>query len=222
MKKVVIIAAVMMLFSVPAMASIAIDGTISAGEWDGAATYTIGNGGGTAYLQADVSYVYGAFDITPWTSASGAYSHGNLLGFGVSSQNTPPGYPAGKWVELQQATNNQNWGGDGYSGIINGLESAFRINAQSPPAASIPVDLQAMDSFATGHRVWEVKIPISTLGVVAGDTIWVVGGINFEGAQNWYPNELLWESYAPVVIPIPEPATMMLLGLGAVLLRKKK
>jgi len=67
----------------PASAAIIIDGTISGGEWAGATTATIGNGGGTAYFEADTNYIYGAFDITGWTSAMGAASGGNLLGFGV-------------------------------------------------------------------------------------------------------------------------------------------
>lgn len=205
-------------------AAINIDGTITAGEWTGAATYTIGNGGGTAYFKADTSFIYGAFDLTGWTAAMGAGSQGNLLGFGVWK--TSGGYGV-NGVEFQQSTTPAAWGGDGLSGTwsssdtLNGLASAWRINAQSPPANSIPGSLQAADnSFAGGHRVWEVMMPISTMGVSAGDTIWVVSGINFEGQQHWTPSDFIssqYTSYAPVPVEagaaVPEPTTIIVWSL---------
>jgi len=198
-------------------ASPTIDGTITAGEWSGATVLTIGNSGGTAYVKADTSFIYGAFDITGWTSAMGAASHGNLLGFGVWKANN--GYGTVPGVEFQQATAAANWGGDGASGTMNGLVSAFRIDAQSPPAASIPGSLEAMNSFATGHRVWEVKMPISTMAVSAGDTVYVVGGINYDGKAHWYPDTFYpgYSGYAPIeVAAVPEPETyaLLLAGLG--------
>jgi hypothetical protein len=212
-----------------AASAVTIDGIIDTNEWTGAATYTIGNGGGMAYFKADTSFVYGAFDITGWTSAMGAASGGNLLGFGVWGTNG--GY-GGTGVEFQQSTTSAAWGNDGNSGTMNGLVSAFRINAQTPPAASIPGSLQAMDSFATGHRVWEVMMPISTMGVIAGDTIWAVGGINYDKAQHWYPTTFgppLWGSYAPIPVEaapsVPDGGlTLVLLGsalTGLVALRRK-
>jgi PEP-CTERM motif len=203
-----------------AQAAVTIDGTIGAGEWAGAATYTI-QGGGTAYLKADTNFIYGAFDITGWTTAMGSASGGNLLGFGVWKVNLKAAASDG--VEFQQATDKATWGGDGPSGTMNGLASAFRIN--SVLQASIPANLQAMDSFDTGHRVWEVKMPIATMGVKAGDEIYAVGGINYDKKTHWYPGNLVWASYAPVVVQaVPEPATMTLLALGgiATLIRRRR
>ncbi len=198
-----------------------IDGTIGAGEWTGAATYTIGNGGGTVYLRADQNFVYAAFDILGWTSAMGAASGGNLLGFGVWDANNSAGV-TGNGVEFQQATAAANWGGGGNSGTMNGLVSAFRVDGGSPEA-SIPGSLEAKDSFASGHRVWEVKMPISTMGVNPGDTIWAVGGINYASAQHWYPDYFFpgYSGYAPViveghVIPLPTPIVMASAGLLAI------
>ena len=211
--------------------AITIDGTITAGEWTGATQYTIGTGGGTAYFRADVNFIYGAFDITGWTEPDlASTTHGFLLGFGVWNANNS--YP-GDGVEFQQANTANTWGNDGNSGTMNGLLSAFRVDAQSPPAASIPGDLQAKDSFATGHRVWEVKMPISTmLGVDPGDTIWAVGGINYKGLQHWYPDTFpgvnYTGSYASVPVEagsVPDGGTTLVLlggaltGLGA--LRRK-
>jgi len=208
------------LAAVPASA-VTIDGTIGAGEWTGATTVTIGRGG-TASFFADPNFVYGAFDITGWTAAMGAASHGNLLGFGVWKANQ--GYGTSPGVEFQQSTTQAAWGNDGNSGTMNGLVSAFRINAQTPPALSIPGSLLAADSFATGNRVWEVKIPISSMAVTWGDTIWLVGGINYNGKSNWYPSTFLVSgnyNYAPLTLPsapsaVPEPASwaLMIAGFG--------
>jgi hypothetical protein len=77
-----------------------------------------------------------------------------------------------------------------------------------------------MDSFGSGHRVWEVMMPISSMGVSAGNTIYVVGGINYAGSQHWYPAELLWASYAPITVEagasVPDGGSMVLL-LGSAL-----
>jgi hypothetical protein len=93
--------------------------------------------------------------------------------------------------------------------------------------ASIPSDLLAKDSFSTGSRVWEVKIPISALAAIPGkcfcqrkmrerveshrilirpisligDTIYVSGGINYARSIHWYPDYMPtsgWTQYAPV------------------------
>ena len=228
MKKVLLASAAIALLGAGSMAqAVTIDGTIDVGEWLGAKTATIGNGGGTAYLKADTNYIYGAFDITGWTAAMGPAAHGNLLGFGVWKVNG--GYGSSPGVEFQQATDKAAWGGDGPSGTMNGLQSAFRLSTVLQ--SSIPGSLQAMDSFATGHHVWEVMMPISTMTVSAGDTVYVVGGINYGGNTNWYPSELLWSSYAPVNVEaspaVPEPAFFQMgallgmSGLGCLKLRRK-
>jgi len=205
-----------------------IDGVISSGEWAGAATYTIGTQGtgvsvGTAYLRADTNFAYAAFDITGWTSAMGAASGGNLLGFGV--QRGSGNYPNGSWLEFQQSTLEPAWGGTAgvNSGTMNGLLSAYRVNTVIQ--GSIPGSLQAMDSFATGHRVWEVQMSLSSLGFNAGDTIDIVGGINFDKTAHWYPgafgatpySSFIEANYAHIVVEasaVPEPAPLALLGLG--------
>jgi hypothetical protein len=180
-----------------------IDGTITDGEWTGAETATIGNGGGIAYLKADANFIYGAFNITGWTVAMGANSQGNLLGFGVwNADNSAPPRPNANGVEFQQATAPANWGGGGPSGTLNGLPSAFRINGVIQ--TSIPTNLEAKDSFATGHRVWEVKMPISTMTVIDCQ-VWVVGGINYDGQQHWYPDTFFpsFAGYKPVTLQGP-------------------
>jgi hypothetical protein len=202
--------------SVMTASAVLIDGTIGSGEWAGASVFTIGNGGGTAYLMADENYAYGAFDITGWTAAMGSGSHGNLLGFGVWGANN--GYPV-NGVEFAQSLPGSGTL-PGYSGTLNGLDSAFSLS--TVVQGSIPGDLQAMASFATGHRVWEVMMPISSMFVSEGDSVYFVGGINYEGAQHWYPNTFgppTWGSYAPVKVQagtsVPDGGmTLGLLGLA--------
>jgi hypothetical protein len=232
MRRILLALALTVVLAAPAMAgpaSVNIDGTIGATEWTGAATYTIGNGGGTAYFFADTSFIYGAFDLTGWTESDlSVTTHGFLLGFGVWK--TSGGYGV-NGVEFQQGSSESVWGGDGNSGTMNGLVSAWRINAQSPPAASIPGTLQAANAF-TDHRVWEVMMPISTMGVSGGDTIWVVSGIDYGGLSHWTPSDFIsshYTSYAPVTVgggaSVPDGgATLMLLGsalVGLGALRRK-
>jgi hypothetical protein len=50
--------------------------------------------------------------------------------------------------------------------------------------------------------------------VIAGDTIWVVSGINYSGAQHWTPLDFIssgYTSYAPVAV-VPEPCMFDLAG----------
>ena len=58
-------------------------------------------------------------------------------------------------------------------------------------------------------------------GLLPGDSIWVVGGINYEGQQHWYPDTFVpgYEGYTEIkvaAIPAaaPVPGTVALLGLG--------
>jgi len=183
-----------------------IDGTISPGEWTGATTAAIG-GGGTAYFKADTNFVYAAFNITGWTSAMGAASQGNLMGLGVWGANA--GYGTSNGVEFQQSTTPAAWGGSAQSGTMNGLASRFAINTVSQP--SIPAALEAANSFATGNRVWEVKMPISSMNLQVGDSIWAIGGINYAGKTNWYPAVNPFTNYVQIAIqaaPVPEPGTL--------------
>jgi hypothetical protein len=127
--------------------SVVIDGVISAGEWTGATTVVIGNGGGQGYIVAAGSYLYAAFDVTGWTSAMGASSQGNLLGFGVWKTNG--GYGTSPGVEFQQSTTKAAWGGDGPSGSLNGLESAWRIST----VLQVRPIMCCWQSFHTTHHV---------------------------------------------------------------------
>jgi hypothetical protein len=200
----------------PASAGIVIDGTISSGEWAGATTATIQRGG-TAYFKADTNYVYAAFDITGWTSAMGPASQGNLLGFGVWKVNNGFG---GTGVEFQQSTTAAAWGGGAASGTMNGLQSRYLIN--NIAQGSIPPDLLAKDSFATGTRVWEVRMQISSMNVSVGDSIWAIGSINYDGKVNWYPATSPTNfptTYVQIPIeaapaPVPEPGTFTIAAIG--------
>jgi hypothetical protein len=199
----------------PASAGIVIDGTISSGEWAGATTAAIQRGG-TAYFKADTNYVYAAFDITGWTSAMGAASQGNLLGFGVWGANG--GFGTSDGVEFNQSTTQQAWGGEAPSGTMNGLLSRYAINTVRQ--GSIPPDLLAADSFATGNRVWEVRMPISSMNVSVGGSIWAIGSINYNGFVNWYPATSPADfptTYVQIPIeaaPVPEPGTFTIAAIG--------
>lgn len=208
-----------------ANASIIINGDLSPGEWDGASIYDIQTNGpgaivGKAYLKADLNYVYGGFDITGWTSAMGADSHGNILGMGVTFN--------GKWVEIQQSTN-ISFGPH----VQNGLYTRYR--QEFSDAGFLPTGLEGFASFTTGanaHRVWEAKIPLAYLGATGGDTIYVAGGIDFDSKGHWYPAALTSNfvpaNYAPFTLPassngvVPEPGSIVIFGtMGLIMLARR-
>ena len=188
---------------------------------------------GTAYLKADQNYLYAAFDITGWTTAPNMMN-GNLLGIGAWTVNGQAGSIPG--VQFQEATAAANWGGGGSSGSIDGEVGAWRTGPTgSTLQGSLPADLLSATSFATGNRVWEAQVPISSLGLSAGSTLYVVGGINFGGVTYWYPNQAgLFGppgNYAAITVeaaaPVPEPTTMiagalLLLPFGASALRRMR
>lgn len=221
-KQACIVAAFALAATAVQAAPAVIDGVISPGEWTGATSVVIGNGGGTGYLKADNSYIYAALDITGWSAASGVGSIGNLLGFGVWKVNGGAFASAG--VEFQQSTNASLVGPT--PTLLNGLLSGWRVTAlsggtyQTAYQASLPADLMAMDSFATGHRVWELKVPISLLGASPGDTIYVAGGIDYDAVSHWYPDYALtsgFTQFAPVTlpggpVPVPVPGSLALIG----------
>jgi hypothetical protein len=174
---------------------------------------------GTAYIRADQNRVYAAFDITGWTAAMGSASHGNTMGFSVGL--TGNNYPAGSWITFAQSSIGANTL-PGVSGVMNGLDSFYDVEDKA--ATVIPSDLQAADSFAAGHRVWEVSMSLSHLGVLSpGEKLNIVGGINFDSTQHWYPESFAANKYANpasyglITVQgsnVPEPATFALFVLG--------
>lgn len=191
--------------------AVTIDGTISSGEWIGAATYNIGTNyaltpvSGTVSIIADTQYLYAVLDLTAYTTSTS--HHGDNLGLGV--QKGTGGYPSGNWVEFNEADSQPgNWPLS--SGTIDGRAALWQINqvAQS----SLPGDLQAITLWDTGHRVTELQIPLSALGGLSdGDTINVVGDVDFDSSQHWYPAAVptTWDplEYAHIAL-VPDPAAI--------------
>ena len=101
---------------------------------------------------------------------------------------------------------------------MNGLASRYLINTVAQ--GSIPLDLLAADSFATGNRVWEVRMPISSMNVSVGGSIWAIGSINYNGFVNWYPVTSptgFPTTYVQIPIeaaPVPEPGTFTIAAIG--------
>ncbi len=176
-----------MLVTTPAAMAVTIDGTISPGEWSGATTYNVGTDSGltpvsgTVLLVADAQYLYAALDLTAYTTSTS--HHGDNLGIGV--QKGTGGYPSGSWVEFNEAdTQPGQWPFS--SGTIDGRTALWQINQVAQP--SLPGDLLAVTSWDTGHRVTELRIPLSALGGLGGcDAINVTGDVDFNFAQHWYP-----------------------------------
>jgi hypothetical protein len=182
--------AVAVLICTSAAMAVTIDGTISPGEWSGAATYNVGTGlaatpvSGTVSLVADTQYLYAVLDLTAYTTSTS--HHGDNLGIGV--QKGTGAYPSGNWVEFNEADAQPgHWPLS--SGTIDGRVALWQINQVAQP--SLPGDLQAATLWDTGHRVTELRIPLSALGGLSGcDAINVSGDVDFDFTQHWYPAAL--------------------------------
>jgi PEP-CTERM motif len=219
-----------------AQAAVTIDGTLGDGEWTEAAVYDIGTNpgytgpstgvAGKAYLRADQNYLYACLDLTAYTTAANM-DHGDLIGISAQIGNGVFKMPdtATAWAQVTEALSGSGRGTP--SGTIDGGRTAW-YETKAGLSLSLPTDLLITTSFATGHRVTEIQLPLLGLGALhAGDTIYASGIENFNGGMHFLPDTLsaTWDSrnYAAITV-VPEPATMSLLALGgiATLIRRRR
>ena len=88
----------------------------------------------------------------------------------------------------------------------------------------LPGDL--LSSTIYGSRITEWQLPLSSISPSVGETLYIGGAVDVgDGFSYTYPVDLDWNTestFVPITV-IPEPATIGLLGLGALsLLRRKR
>jgi hypothetical protein len=194
-----------------------IDGVMDVGEWTDATVLQVTGGQGTVSVFVDADYIYAAFDV-PGDTVDGRvnYNHGQKLGINI---NPTPG--SGNWgfpmdLIFQVSMNALPWGGTS-AGPIDGF-GATQWGVEGVDQLSLPLELQTVTLYGTGHRVTELRIPLATIAPTVGDTLWVGGAVDYFGLSYSYPIGINFSSstgYAPIAI-VPDPATAPL-GPGDVL-----
>jgi len=103
--------------------------------------------------------------------------------------------------------------------------------ATNDPLSSIGGDFASV--LGGGHLYYELQVPLSVLGASPGDTLKYLTHVrDFSGSPtvtNYHPEAYSWSPYSALqtyggdLTLVPEPATIGLLGLGALsLLRRKR
>jgi hypothetical protein len=120
--------------------------------------------------------------------------------------------------------------------------STMDIGYATTPYASSNLPLPTGAAFASilggGHLYYELQVPLSVLGASPGDTLKYLTHVrDFKNssivgdpatATNYHPEAYSWSPYSALqtyggdLTLIPEPATICLLGLGGLFLRRRK
>ena len=188
-----------------------IDGVISGGEWNGAASITVVGGKGTVKVLASAGYLYVLFDLVDPNDARTQYV--NEVGNDQISININPtdGGPWGFPYDLIFETSALSAGDGGHhqlpwnpkenSGTIDGWATRwFPNNLQE----ALPVDLESATIYSGGKRITEWKLPLASIGVSPGDVLKVGGAVDVgDGGSYVYPIGLVWSdagTYMPCIL----------------------
>lgn len=239
MKRLITICLVVgMVFGITGMAyaiPVNIDGINSVGEWDGATSIPVAISMGTVSVYADTSYMYVLFDLSDSTDARIDYpgevgndqiginvnpTDGGSWGFPYDLIFETSALSGGSYLPNDGGHHQLPWNPKLNSGTIDGWASRwFPNNAQQ----GLPAGLQSATIYSGGTRITEWQLPLSSS---AGDILLVGGAVDVgDGSSYAYPIGLVWNTastFVPITV-VPEPATVALLGLGALsLLRRRK
>jgi len=190
-----------------------IDGEIGVGEWDEADSISIASSMGTVSVMADTNYLYVLFDLVDSNDARTSYS--GEVGNDQISINVNPtdggawGFPYDLIFEtsalsvadgghhmlpwnpkVNSGTSGDNWATRWFPNDAQGL---------------LPGDLESATTYSGGKRVTEWKMPLSSIGVEAGDVLKVGGAVDVgDGGSYVYPIGLDWSdvsTFYSLIIP---------------------
>jgi len=211
------VAVAVSLMVVPAVASAnpgapTIDGVIGVGEWGDSLCVKSDYGESvTVYAIATTEALFMAFDSTDnlderavedTTSGANDVLDWNVGLVGSDMTNVP-----WRYALRTKAQSDNSWGG--FFSTIDELEETGRVyrgcweDTENPNLPDyyypIPAGLEMVTSFDTGHRVTEVKVPMSLMfdgehgwdGPNAGDVL-LLGGLNVVEPDAW-PGEWQWD-----------------------------
>jgi len=177
-----------------------IDGTVAAGEWDGATVIPVASAMGTVSVIAEAGYLYVLFDVLDSTDARTAYP-GEVGNDQISININPTdggswGFPYDIIFETSALSAEDGghhvlpWNPKVNSGTIDGWATRwFPNDAQE----ALPGDLESATVYSGGKRITEWKLPLATIAPSPGDTLKVGGAIDVgDGNSYVYPVGLLW------------------------------
>jgi len=195
----VLLASFSLVTAVPAAAdggTPAIDGTESAGEWDGATVIDVdGDINDILKVLASTGNLYMLLAVDDSTD--------NRIGEGPGSNdktsvniNPTDGASYGMPCDIifEMGTDPSSWA-DSWGpscGTIDGYETNWVIDGTQQ---TLPEDLEAVTIYDAGRKVTEWKIPLSTIGLSPGDTLQIGGNFDIDRGNTphcRYPVGLDW------------------------------
>jgi len=162
--------------------NITIDGTITAGEWDGATLISVASDKGTVKVLVTTDYLYMLLEVQDSTD--------NRIGQGTGNDKTSVNInptPGGSWgkpydIIFEMGTDAASWGGFN-AGTIDGYKTNWVVKGVQQ---TLPTDLKAVTLYSGGRKTTEWKIPLATIGLSLGGTLKIGGNFDIDVGKTHY------------------------------------